>query len=158
MIAGQSAGSEVAVEYQAPFVFPVIAPEEGQPAAKPLRLVAGYSSSEQSGITKAHGSDSILKNRWSCIRLGETSMSLYLLKEKGRHVSMVSIFSQVPAKSSSYGFLSGRECGIAFGICLILSVYLQVHCSWFVPVARAQMSPLLLEIWTLPRTRGRARR
>lgn len=38
------------VEYHAPFVFPVIEPEDGQAPAKPLRFVAGYTSSEQSGV------------------------------------------------------------------------------------------------------------
>ena len=45
----QGKGEETAVEYHAPFVFPIIKPEEGQPLVKPLRLVAGYSNAEQSG-------------------------------------------------------------------------------------------------------------
>lgn len=53
MLAGsQTSREETAIEYQAPFVFPVIKPEEGQPAVKHLRLVAGYSSGEHSGEWK----------------------------------------------------------------------------------------------------------
>lgn len=37
------------MEYQAPFAFPVLPSEDGQAKRKALRLVAGYSSSEQSG-------------------------------------------------------------------------------------------------------------
>ena len=38
------------MEYHAPFVFPFLKPEEGGSTGPPLRFVAGYNNTEQSGI------------------------------------------------------------------------------------------------------------